>query len=241
MIPVKDSIRARRWPVVTLLLMGLNILIFVWTLGFSTRELLLWNRSFGMTPIFFQEGQPWGWHGMFPVWGTMLTSQFLHGSWSHLLGNMLYLWIFGDNVEDHLGRGRFLLVYLLSGVAGNLVQLWSEPYSTVTVIGASGAIAGVLGAYFLMFPHAKVRTIIPIFIFFLFPISVPAVIYLGVWFLMQILYSKSMLAGGSQNVAYLAHVGGFVVGAAVGYWYNRTHPPEPEILDIVDDVFPEGP
>ena len=237
MIPIRDSIRARRWPIVTIILMILNLLVFLWTLGFNNRDLILWNRTFGMTPIFFQQGQPWLWHNLFPAWVTFFTSQFLHGSWGHLLGNMLYLWIFGDNVEDHLGRGRFLALYLFSGMAGNMVELWSDPYSTVTVIGASGAIAGILGAYFFMFPHARVRSIIPIFFIFFFPISVPAVIYLGVWFLMQVLYSRALLAGDSQNVAYLAHIGGFVIGSAVGYWYNRTHPPEPEILDISDDSF----
>ena len=222
MIPVKDSIRARRWPVVTLLLMGLNILIFVWTLGFSTRELMLWNRSFGMTPIFFQEGQPWGWHGMFPVWGTMLTSQFLHGSWSHLLGNMLYLWIFGDNVEDHLGRGRFLLVYLLSGVAGNLVQLWSEPYSTVTVIGASGAIAAVLGAYLVIYPRSRVYTFIPIGFFARLRL-VPAVVVLTLWFILQLFSGVGSLGMGDQaGTAYWAHIGGFVFGLLVGLLFKKS-------------------
>lgn len=237
MIPVRDSIQAKRWPLVTVLLMAVNILVFIAISGLSTLQVSKIYHTFGMTPVFFQGLPQYPWQGSFSVFFTLVTSQFLHGSWGHLLGNMLYLWIFGDNVEDVLGRWRFLLIYLLSGVAGNVLQLISDPFSRVTVVGASGAIAGVLGAYFLMFPHAKVRTIIPFFILYLIPINMPAVIYLGVWFLMQVLYSRSILVAGSQSIAYLAHVGGFVVGAAVGFLHRKKHKNDPEILDIVDDDY----
>ena len=237
MIPVRDSIEAKRWPLVTVLLIIINVAIFFAVTGLNSRQTYELYRAFGMTPIYFQNLSAHSWHGSFPVHYTLITSQFLHGSWGHLFGNMLYLWVFGDNVEDRLGRLGFLFIYLLAGAVGNYFQLFSDPYSNITVVGASGAIAGVLGAYFFMFPKAKVRTIIPYFLFFFFPINLPAVIYLGGWFLMQVLYSRSMLVAGSQNVAYLAHVGGLILGALVGWLERRRHKNDPEILDIVDDDY----
>ena len=154
-----------------------------------------------------------------PVWLTILTSMFLHGGLMHLLGNMLYLWIFGDNVEDAMGPIRFLLFYILCGVAAALTQIAIDPGSAIPLIGASGAIAGVLAAYFMLFPHARVLTLIPIF-FFLRLISVPAVFLLGVWFLLQVISGAGSLGSGG-GVAWFAHIGGFIAGAALVFLFRR--------------------
>ena len=135
---------------------------------------------------------------------------FLHGGWMHLGGNLLYLWIFGDNVEDALGRGRFVAFYLLCGVAAALVQTVSETTSIVPMIGASGAISGVLGAYLRLFPHARVRVLVPLFIVF-YTIRVPAWVVLGLWFLFQ-LASSAMIQPGQGGIAFFAHIGGFLSG-----------------------------
>ncbi|MCE5196249.1 MAG: rhomboid family intramembrane serine protease [Negativicutes bacterium] len=234
MIPVRDSIRAKHWPVMTLILIAVNTLIFIWSTTLSARDLILLDRVYGMTPAYFSGASDWPFAGI-PFWLTLVTAQFIHGGWGHLLGNVLYLWIFGDNVEDKLGCWRFLLMYLCSGLIGNLLQIATEPASMTPVIGASGAIAGVLGAYFMMFPRAKIRTIIPFFVLFLVPFNVPAVVYLGIWFLLQVSSGRQVMAGAGQNVAYWVHVGGFLFGAAVGYWYNQTKKRNPEPLDFWQD------
>jgi membrane associated rhomboid family serine protease len=149
---------------------------------------------------------------------TLITSTFLHGGWAHLIGNMLYLGIFGDNVEDRLGRGRFLLFYLSGGIVAGLVQVWFTPGSSIPAIGASGAVAAVLGAYMVLYPRARVRFIIPP-LFFLGAFSIPAVFTLGFWFVSQFfngLFSLgTMTAAFSGGIAWWAHVGGFVVGMIV--------------------------
>jgi membrane associated rhomboid family serine protease len=145
---------------------------------------------------------------------TLLSSMFLHGGWMHIIGNMWSLWIFGDNVEDRMGRGGFLLFYLLSGLAAGAVHVVTNPASRVPTVGASGAIAGVMGAYLLLFPHASVVTMVPIF-FFLQVVEIPAVFFLGFWFLSQLFSGTlSLAAAGPQaaGVAWWAHIGGFVVG-----------------------------
>ncbi|HEU68404.1 MAG TPA: rhomboid family intramembrane serine protease, partial [Candidatus Acetothermia bacterium] len=140
---------------------------------------------FGLIPAELWSGMDLAPKVPFPIWFTILTSMFLHGGWLHLLGNMLYLWIFGDNIEAALGRWRFLLFYLLAGAGGALLQAAVSPRSTVPIIGASGAIAGVLGAYLILFPWARVLTVVPLF-FFLHFLEIPAFILLGFWFLMQL-------------------------------------------------------
>jgi membrane associated rhomboid family serine protease len=145
---------------------------------------------------------------------TLLSSMFMHGGWMHIIGNMWSLWIFGDNVEDRMGRGGFLLFYLLSGLAAGAVHIVTNPGSTVPTVGASGAIAGVMGAYLLLFPHSSVVTMVPIF-FFLQVVEVPAILFLGFWFLSQLFSGTLSLAvAGTQagGVAWWAHIGGFVVG-----------------------------
>jgi len=146
---------------------------------------------------------------------------FLHGGWLHLLGNMLYLWIFGDNVEDRLGHGRFILFYLLCGVAAALAQIYVSPTSKTPMIGASGAIAGVLGAYLLLFPQSRVLALIPI-AFFLQVVEIPAFVFLLFWFFMQFLSGAvAITAYMTEGVAWWAHIGGFVSGMALGYLFPK--------------------
>jgi membrane associated rhomboid family serine protease len=147
---------------------------------------------------------------------TLITSMFLHGSWMHVIGNMWYLWIFGDNVEDRLGHGRFIVFYLLCGIAAAIGQIAIDPNSTLPTIGASGAIAGVMGAYFVLYPHSRVLTLIP-WIIFWEVIELPAVLLLAFWFLLQLIGGVGQIAAtqvshGSGGVAFAAHVAGFVVG-----------------------------
>ncbi len=143
-------------------------------------------------------------------WITIFTSMFMHGGWMHLIGNMLYLWIFGDNVEDAMGHGRFVVFYLLCGVAAVFAQALPDPSSTVPMVGASGAISGVLGAYLLLYPHARVLVVIP-FGFYLHPMRIPAGLVLVLWFGLQLL-SNAMAQAGQGGVAFRAHIGGFVAG-----------------------------
>nr|WP_143758743.1 rhomboid family intramembrane serine protease [Desulforamulus ruminis] len=203
-IPLKDDIPSRRFPIVTVAIIFLNTLVWIYevSLGPYMDHLIY---AFGATPSEL-------FHYTLPGQLFILTSaMFLHGGWMHFLGNMLYLWVFGDNVEDRLGRFRFLLFYLLTGYIATLAHVWSDPASPVPLIGASGAIAGVLGGYFVLFPRARVLTLLPIFIFISF-VHIPAVVFLGIWFILQI-FNQAMNLQGAQTVAFLAHIAGFAAGA----------------------------
>ena len=215
MIPLRDSVPARSLPGVTWALIGVNVFVFLHelALGPGLDEFL---RTWGFIPArYFHLAvtDPGNWAGRTL---PLVTSMFLHGGWAHLLGNMLYLWIFGDNVEDRLGHVRYLVFYLLSGMAAGLAQAYLYPDSAVPTIGASGAISGVLGAYLVLFPTARVLTLIPL-LFFFPVVEVPAALYLGFWFLMQLLSGvlDLGLGGGGGGVAVWAHVGGFLVGMAL--------------------------
>ena len=173
--------------------------LFIYTYGLSPCEVL------GKCRLFPQAS--------FPIWLTLFTSMFLHGSWLHIAGNMWYLWIFGDNVEDAMGKVRFLAFYLLSGLAAAAAQIFSSPASPIPMIGASGAIAGVLGAYLVLYPYGRVLTLVW-FLYFVRFVQMPAIVVLGLWFLLQVL--SASLGGGSLGgggVAWMAHIGGFLTGA----------------------------
>lgn len=210
MIPLKDNIPSRRFPLVTVTLIIINTLawLFELSLGPAMGNLII---TFGVTPA---ELFNYGLGGQLLL---MTTAMFLHGGWLHFLGNMLYLWIFGDNVEDRMGKLRFLLFYLLTGYIATLTHVFSDSTSTLPLIGASGAIAGVLGGYFVLFPHAKVLTLIPIFIFIQI-IHIPALYFLGFWFLLQIFNQTFQ---GTQSVAFLAHIGGFAAGALMVKFFQK--------------------
>ena len=193
---------------VTWAIIAVCVLVYGWQAGLNEQDGQEAVYVFGMIPaVLFNSLQLPEEIAVVPAWATLLTSMFMHGGFMHLAGNMLYLWIFGDNVEEALGRGRFLLFYLLCGVAAALTQALLDPGSKIPMVGASGAISGVLGAYFLLFPRANVKVL-------MFPfglVFVPALIVLGLWFLFQLLDGLRSPSG-EGGVAFWAHVGGFVAG-----------------------------
>ncbi len=209
MIPLRDKNPTRKFPIVTVLLIIINVLMFFYQLSLGNRlDDLFFN--YGMIPnkiVHLDFANPL-------IILTLLTSIFLHGGWLHLVGNMLYLWVFGDNVEDKMGRMRFLLFYILCGVSASILHIIIEPTSMIPTIGASGSISGVLGAYLLMFPKARVVTLIPIFVFIQIT-ELPAFIILGLWFILQFINGMISLGyetAGMGGVAWWAHIGGFVAG-----------------------------
>src|SRR5262245_53046465 len=215
MIPLRDQNPSRSTPVVTRGLIVANVLVFAYELwlGPDLRDFL---SSWGLVPArlpaaLARGGEPLEWIGL-----TFLSSLFLHGGWAHLLGNMWYLWIFGDNVEDQFGRVRFLLFYLAAGIAASALHVFSSLDPRLPTLGASGAIAGVLGAYAVMFPRARVYTLVPLFPFFQV-IPLPAVLMLGVWFVFQFVAGAISLGQGvgGGGVAWWAHIGGFLFGVIV--------------------------
>ena len=220
MFPLSDVIPSRTAPIVTVALILINSVIFLYEVTLPQSLLETFVLRHALIPAWFS-------------WTSVVTSMFLHGGWMHVISNMLYLWIFGDNVEDRLGHVWYLLFYLASGCAAAILQFIISPFSTVPMLGASGAIAGVMGAYFVLYPESRVLTAVFVLIFFDL-VEIPAIFFLGIWFVMQVLSGVGSLgvphAGG--GVAFWAHIGGFVVGAVVGmvfrisgrrrqweYWY----------------------
>jgi len=205
MFPLQDTVQSRSVPVVTWTIILLNGLAFLYELSLPSDELEAFLTLLGMVPARLANDPSAFW--------TLITCMFLHGGWMHFIGNMWSLYIFGDNVEDRMGPVRYLIFYLLCGLVAGLTHFLANPQSEVPSIGASGAIAGVLGAYFLLFPTAWVITLIPI-LFFPFFFEMPAVVYLGLWFLTQ-LFSGTLALGNPDyytGIAWWAHVGGFVAG-----------------------------
>jgi membrane associated rhomboid family serine protease len=220
-VPLRDNIPTRIVPVVTYALIALNVAAFVYELSLGP-NLEAFLRVWAIVPrdlTAYFAGEPTGLP--FPAWVTLISSQFLHGGFLHVAGNMLFLWIFGNNVEDKLGHIRFTIFYLACGVLAGLCQWFFSAYSVVPSLGASGAIAGVMGAYILRFPKAEVLTLVPLG-FFMWTFRVPAFFFLGFWFVQQAFYGVAGLNVptnvGMQNggVAYWAHAGGFVFGAILG-------------------------
>jgi len=210
MIPLKDNIPSSRTPLITIGLIVINVLVYLNQLMLPPRAAVRFVYLYGLIPVEISQWQLLVPHPV-PLYGTILTSMFVHGGLFHLAGNMLYLWIFGDNVEDRLGRFRFLLFYLLSGVGAAAAQILSDPHSKIPMVGASGAISGVLGAYLLLYPHARVVTLV-FFGWLVRVIEIRALIVLGFWIVVQLV--SGLLTWGAQvgGVAWFAHVGGFVAG-----------------------------
>jgi membrane associated rhomboid family serine protease len=213
MIPLHDDNPTHITPLFTWLFMVLCILAFLWqlSLGVYGQNAVY---SLGMIPaVLFDIRQLPHELAVVPAWATLFTSMFLHGSWMHLIGNMLYLFIFGNNVEDAMGHGKFIVFYLVCGVAAALAQAIPDPQSTIPMIGASGAISGVLGAYVLLYPHARILVWIPLG-FYMHTTRIKAVWVLGIWFGMQLL--STLMSGGQQGgIAFGAHIGGFIAGMAL--------------------------
>lgn len=205
MFPLYDTVRSRRPALITWTLVALNGLVFYYEMTIGEEGLTRLIRDWGLVPARLSVENA-------ESWVTLLTSMFLHGGWVHILGNMWTLVIFGNNVEDRLGHGNYLVFYLLSGCAAALLQTYLAPASQTPMIGASGAIAGVLGAYLILFPRARIASLVPIFFIFTL-VELPAVIFLGIWFALQLFSGWLALQGAvTTGVAWWAHIGGFVFG-----------------------------
>jgi hypothetical protein len=251
MIPLRDNIPSRTKPVVNYVLIGLCGLAFFLQLAADKRNVSLVER-FGMIPVRVQNPQaeivlpdqrlvrtPFGIQvqefqrlaqpSAVPPLLTLLTCIFLHGGWMHFLGNMWFLFIFGDNVEDRMGHGGYVVFYLAAGVAASLTHLLTNLGSPIPTIGASGAIAGVMGAYMLMYPRAMVLSVIPIFVFIQM-VVLPAPVFLGIWFALQFFQGVAAISGGlAEGVAWWAHIGGFAMGAGVAKILDLTHHLRPAV------------
>ncbi|MGE5243363.1 MAG: rhomboid family intramembrane serine protease [Betaproteobacteria bacterium] len=217
MIPLRDVIPSRTTPYITITIIALNAVAFLFELSLPPDVLPAFLRVYGVVPADFHVA-------------TLVTSMFLHGGWMHIIGNMWYLWIFGDNVEDRLGHGRFIVFYLLCGTAAALGQIVIDPTSTLPTIGASGAIAGVMGAYFVLYPHSRVLTLIPLIIFWEI-IELPALVLLGFWFLLQLFEAGTIAVTASTGaagggVAFAAHVAGFLTGLVGVFVFRKPKPTE---------------
>jgi len=223
MIPLRDVIPSRTKPVITISLIVINVLIFLFQASLSDGAQEAFVYAFGLVPAYFS-------------FTTVFTSMFVHGGFAHLIGNMLFLWIFGDNVEDRLGHGRYLMFYFLCGFLAALSQLFLDPDSTVPMVGASGAIAGVMGAYLVLYPHSRVLMLFP-FPVFLF--ELPATIFLGMWFFVQFLngigqlpvFQQDQISGG---VAFWAHVMGFITGLVLVVFMRRPERTRVEWWDTIE-------
>jgi membrane associated rhomboid family serine protease len=207
-IPLRDVIPSRTTPFITVTIIALNALAWLFELSLAPDSLNEFLTIFGVVPAAF-------------AWPTLFTSMFLHGGWSHFIGNMLYLWIFGDNVEDRFGHLKFLIFYLLTGIAATFAQYYVMPGSNVPNVGASGAIAGILGAYILMFPQARVNVLVGNQM-----VAMPALIVLGLWIALQLFSGVGSIAYTDETtqdvggVAYMAHVGGFVAGLLLTFLFR---------------------
>jgi len=217
MIPLKDNNPTNRFPVVTILLILANAAVFIYTdiLGFAVQE---FYYRFAVIPGDIVTVGGLSGRSAISVMGTLVTSQFLHGGLLHIVSNMLFLWIFGNNVEDRFGSLFFVIFYPVCGVVAAMTQVMGDPSSTIPMLGASGAVAGVMGAYLIMYPHAQVLTLIWI-IFFIRLIWLPAYAIIVYWVIIQVL-SQASLRGQQGGVAYLAHIGGFAAGVALFFVFK---------------------
>ena len=236
MIPVSDSVKSRTTPYVNIFFISINILIFLYQLTLSTfpdpltllSDLDSFFFDWGSIPAcltdrfgFSPATDPRALDFVCPecerVLATPFTSMFLHGGWLHLIGNMVFLWVFGDNVEDAMGHARYVAFYLVVGLAAGAAHIFMNQNDIIPAIGASGAVAGVLGAYLVLYPRATVNAILPIFILFWMPFRVPAVLLIGFWFLLQLLngiaaITATDVTGAGGGTAWFAHIGGFIAG-----------------------------
>jgi membrane associated rhomboid family serine protease len=212
MFPLYDTARSRKFPLVNLALIGATAYAFYRELGMAPAELERFIFANGLVPAQF-------WADPSGEWVTVFSSMFLHGGWFHILSNMWVLFIFGDNVEARMGGVRYLIFYLLSGVAAAMLQAYVQPASQTPMIGASGAIAGVLGAYLVLYPRSRIASLVPIFFIFTI-VEIPAFIFLIFWFLSQIYSGLFALQGSAGGVAWWAHIGGFVFGILIASFFS---------------------
>ena len=222
MIPLRDTAPRHRFPAVNIVLIMVNVAVFIFQQYLEPAQMYHFIYTYGTVPAELTGGLAQFIRNGFPLplllttTFPLLTANFLHGGWLHLIGNMVYLWVFGDNVEGSLGHLRYLVIYLVMGAGSQLFHVFSNPAGTIPLVGASGAIAGVLGAYFILYPRSRVLTLIPLGFFITFA-QIPAVIFLAFWFILQLINAAAQgLAMGVQPVAWWAHVGGFIIGVVVG-------------------------
>ncbi len=225
MIPLRDTVPTRTFPIVNYTIIFLNILVFLFevSLGPHLREFI---ATWAVVPV-----RILSWHQHPWVLVTLITAQFLHGGWVHVGGNMLYLWIFGDNVEEEMGHIRYLLFYLFGGIMASMAQIFFNPHSSIPTLGASGAIAAVLGAYLVYFPRGGVTVVLPLLFYFEI-VTLPAVLVLGTWFLEQLLNGTLSISTGAAvtgGVAWWAHVGGFTTGLILGPMFRRRRHSPPSL------------
>lgn len=221
MIPLKDTIPSRTYPYVNISLIFINLGVFFYELSLGGWELARFIYNYGLIPrrFFFLSQQGF----ILSQYIPLFTSIFLHGGWLHIIGNTLFLWIFGDNVEDGMGHFKYLGFYLLCGIIAGFFHLYLNADSPVAAIGASGAISGVMGAYFVLFPNSRIITLFPVFFFFSL-IEIPAFVFIGIWFLFQLFSGTvSLIAGGffQGGVAWWAHIGGFISGMGLVFVFVR--------------------
>jgi len=209
LIPLSDaSRRPTRLPVITGLVIAVNLFVFVAELVRGETFVMQWSAI----PTQIVSGHHWI---------TLLTAMFMHGSWSHIIGNMIFLWAFGPEIEDAMGRGRYLVFYLAGGVVAMLAQVLADAHSTVPNLGASGAIAAVMGAFMVTYPRDQIRAVLIIFIFVRITF-IPAALLIGFWFVTQLFHAGTVAQVQTGGVAYLAHVGGFIFGAVTARWFEGT-------------------
>ncbi len=243
MIPLRDNVPSRTFPFVTIALIVVNVVAFLFELSLSQRQLNEFFLHFAVQPVeyrlFLNPRYP-GQIGLADVAVPLFTSMFLHGGWLHIIGNMLYLWIFGDNVEDRMGHIKFFIFYILCGLTASLAHILADPRSAVPSLGASGAIAGVLGAYITLYPKARVLVLVPIFIF-ITTIEIPAFLFLGIWIVQNFISgvaSLSVKTAQTGGTAWWAHIGGFAVGAILVWLFAKREPPvRLPIHQQYDDAF----
>jgi membrane associated rhomboid family serine protease len=214
MFPLYDTVRSRRFPFINLMLILFNVLAFLYEMQMDPSVLKEFIFEWGLIPVRLLNDPSM-------AWSTIFTSMFLHGGWFHIINNMWVLFIFGDNVEARMGGIRYLVFYLLCGVAAGLLQTYVLSSSQQPMIGASGAVAGVLGAYLILFPHSRIASLVPILFIFTI-IEIPAVIFLLFWFVSQ-LYSGlfAIRGGGGSGIAWWAHIGGFLFGILMVFFFRR--------------------
>lgn len=214
MFPLYDTVRSHKFPFINIMLIVVNILAFLYEAQLGPSALEAFIFEWGLIPVQLAADPS-------AAWRTIFTSMFLHGGWFHIINNMWVLYIFGDNVESSMGGIRYFIFYLLSGVAAVLLQTYVLPSSAVPMIGASGAIAGVLGAYLILFPRSRIASLVPLLFIFTI-IEIPAVIFLIFWFVSQ-LYSGlfAIQGGGESGIAWWAHIGGFIFGLVMVFFFRR--------------------
>jgi len=211
LIPLSDaSRRPVRVPLCTALIIVVNSLVFLLELSRGETFVTQWS----LIPAQITSGHQWI---------TILTAMFMHGSWSHIIGNMVFLWAFGPEIEDAMGRGRYLVFYLLGGLVAMLAQVAADPHSTVPNLGASGAIAAVMGAFIVTYPRDRIKSLL-IIVIFVKVTSIPAALLIGFWFLTQLVHAGAVAHVQTGGVAYLAHVGGFIFGAVTARWFEQSRP-----------------